>query len=108
MRAKIRALDLTLPADEGAEERYTNCPAHVASEVADSRYLVELLPFHADIIQGADRDEYQRNAENLDDPVRHKCSEVDAVVNSRDMEESHGRNRKADCNDQSGIKLLCQ
>lgn len=66
------SMDLPLPDDEIAQQRNADCASEVAHEIADARDLIKLLSRYADIVQRADGDKDERDANHLDDAIDDK------------------------------------
>ncbi len=100
---KPGAVDLALPGNEVIEQRNANAATNVPHEVADAGDLVKLLTRYAHIVQGADRNEDQWDADHLDDAVSDHCVEADAKIDVRYVKESKRSDGKAECDDRAGI-----
>ena len=105
VRGKGGTVNPSLAGDEVAQHRNADGAAHIAREAADSGDLIEFFPRYAHVVEGADRYEDQRNADDLNDAVNHHRSEVHAEIDIRHMEKSKGRDREADSDDDSRVEF---
>ena len=66
---------------------------------------LNLFSRNADIVERADGDEDERDSDDLNDAVGHHGAEADAKIDVGDVEESEGRKREADGNDDARVEL---
>src|SRR5271169_46527 len=99
------AVHLTLPRDKVIQQRNSDSASQVANKIADPRDLVELVAWHTHIVERTDRNEDERDADHLDDPVTHHGSKAHSVMNAACMEKPESGESKTGSDDDPWVEL---
>src|SRR5271163_2546952 len=108
MRGQRRAVNLPLPGDEVIQHRNADGPAHVTHEVADPGNLIEFISRYPNIVECADRNKYQWNADNLDYAIYDHGVKAHAVIDIGDMEEPKRSDGETHSDDDAWVELGSQ